>query len=490
MLNDVAGVSAVLRAIGVATWRWEFDSLGFLGVNNFRFEESDAPIWSRVHPRDRERVLNSALQAFRERSVFEVEYRVVDEKGGVRWIHDRGVCIVNAGVPIALHGISMDVTERWRREENERQQRKRLELSSQRRSEFLARIGRELCVSVDSLTAAASGLLRSPSARERRDLLRQVIEEGDHVAASFGRVLDLSCLESERLSIEIGSFSLSSILETVAGDFAESARAKGVLFKVLTEGSLPEVIESDFSRIKQVLFNLIDNAVRFTDRGRVELRVKDVSDPLSRRRRLRFTVRDTGVGIRAEQVPNLFEPFAGGQGLSLPLSKRLARALGGELVLIESQRERGSTFALTIDAGEKNPVPRSGEQVSRGSLRDLRLLVVEEVEENRHLVCRFLESTGVRIEFAEADESVDRILSESFDVVLLSTHLRRVDGFETVRSLRRRDYSKPVIALIGEEKPSERARCLEAGFDDRVWQPLEGVALVETLRRVALRSYR
>jgi CheY-like chemotaxis protein len=215
---------------------------------------------------------------------------------------------------------------------------------------------------------------------------------------------------------------------------------------------------------------------------------------------LEFEVKDTGPGIPAENVAKLFQPFTqgdgsngrrfGGTGLGLYLSKRLAQALGGDLILRETSENRGSTFVFTIDAGPfetdvKFYTERSSGATHEAGLFGTRILVVDDSPDNRMLVTRFLEHSQATVETADnglaAVEAVDKA---DFDLVLMDIQMPVMDGYEAFKQLRQRGFTKPIVALTAHALHSEREQCFALGFDDHLSKPIDRKVLIETISRL------
>ena len=346
-------------------------------------------------------------------------------------------------------------------------------------------------------------------------------------------ILDISKIERGMLRFESVEFKVSSLLSDVHTLMAPLAEQKGLRLRFVAEGHVPNLVRSDSHRIRQILLNLLGNALKFTSQGVVELKIgfkgkatKDDHEANSETRGhqasgfLSFTVSDTGVGIAPEHQSRIFQPFVqgdssvtrkfGGTGLGLYLSRQLAERLGGQLVLVNSTTE-GSTFEACIDAGNIHAAEFvSGQAIvlealgsrvqseimgatSEGCRRTepklltgLRVLVVEDSPDLRLLVGHVLKGSGARCWFAcNGFEGVDEIRKQNFDVVLMDLQMPVMDGYTAVQTLRTEGFSVPVIALTAHAMIGEKERCLECGFSDYLTKPVELRVLVETVARCA-----
>lgn len=288
------------------------------------------------------------------------------------------------------------------------------------------------------------------------------------------------------------------------------ARAKGLELEVEHRGPIPELVRTDPTRLRQILLNLVNNAIKFTESGRVVLRFGMEPGP-DGAERLAFEVQDTGVGLSPEQLERVFRPFVqadtsttrkyGGSGLGLTISQTLARLLGGDLTC-QSQAGQGSTFRVTIDPGPLEGVRRI-EQAPPGVARprsalpmvgsgpDLRgrVLLAEDVSVNRRLISTILLRAGIRVEEAENgriafDKAVAaREAGQPFDLIFMDMQMPEMDGYEATRRLREAGHLRPIVALTSHSMSGERQRCLAAGCDEYMTKPIDRLVLLQVLTR-------
>jgi CheY-like chemotaxis protein len=264
---------------------------------------------------------------------------------------------------------------------------------------------------------------------------------------------------------------------------------------------VPETIIADPARLRQILLNIVGNAIKFTAKGQVSVTLtmqhSESGSPL-----IAFIVKDTGRGISLKERERLFQPFAqadatmtrnyGGTGLGLVLSQKLARALGGDVVLDSSEPGQGSTFIITIRAGEL-PAPVAMRVMSESSsgndlpssdspLEGIRVLLAEDSLDNRNLMKRILLRSGAEIDFAEdGAEAMTKALQGDYDIVLMDMQMPNVDGYSATRELRRRGYGKPIIALTAHAMKEEQDKTLRAGCNSHLSKPLNFKQLISTI---------
>jgi CheY-like chemotaxis protein len=280
------------------------------------------------------------------------------------------------------------------------------------------------------------------------------------------------------------------------------ARAKGLRFELRTNTALPRSIASDATRLKQILTNLIVNAIKFTDRDGVRV-TAGLDLHTDRRPFLRFDVADSGPGIAPKDRERLFLPFERGEGgataaksgsgLGLTIARNFARALGGDVVLARSEPGEGSVFVCYVDPGDLDETQlvtlmdaheQDGDRFTAESdelrIKGKKVLLVEDSEDNRFLLAHVLESAGAEVECAtDGIVAVEKALAGDFDLMLLDIELPYKDGYQVASELRRRDYDRPIVALTAHAMEGEFERCLDSGCDGYIAKPVEGQVLVD-----------
>jgi PAS domain S-box-containing protein len=378
------------------------------------------------------------------------------------------------------------------------------EEASATKSAFLANMSHEIRTPLGAVLGFSELLMSQElTVSERNNSLEVIKRNGRLLSNLINEILDLSKVEAGRLEIEKMDVNVSEILSEVGNFLNLEASEKGIRLTMAAEGGLPKTIFTDPMRLRQILINIIGNAIKFTDRGSVQVKVKLFSDSLERTQ-LCIAVKDTGPGISAEQASKLFTPFTqadpsttrkfGGTGLGLVLSKKLANILGGDVVLTESTPGVGSTFAISIDPGEIEttifsstdfrdqkilpfPIPHPSQ-----NLRHLNILVVEDSPDNQVLIQRLLRMAGAKIQIASnGREALEKVHQSDFDMILMDLQMPEMDGFEATRRLRAQGFRKPIIALTAHAMKEERKRCLESGFDEHLSKPVDREALIRTL---------
>ncbi len=391
--------------------------------------------------------------------------------------------------------------ERARLYEMERSARKEAEAANLAKSRFLANMSHEIRTPLGAIIGFAELLSEDGVSHEdQADCIARILRNGHLLADMINDILDLSKIESEKLEVEQIDFELIPLVQEVISLLQFKAQEKNLRLVLAAVGNLPEVIHSDPTRLRQILINLLGNAIKFTDQGRIEIRMSRERTP-NGNSQLRFNIVDTGVGIPPSQHTRIFEPFMqadssttrkfGGTGLGLAVSRGLAEALGGELHLVKSVVGEGSTFSFTIDIGAPESIvapsiePVSTLKISpQQELAGLRILVVDDNPDNRTYIGSFLTSAGAFIETAanglQAIELTDR---KEFDIILMDIQMPELDGFGAMRHLRAQAYAKPVLALTAHAMSGDRENSLNAGFHDHLVKPIDRLSLIQAIKK-------
>jgi signal transduction histidine kinase/CheY-like chemotaxis protein len=371
--------------------------------------------------------------------------------------------------------------------------------ASQAKSLFLANMSHEIRTPLTAIIGFSEALLDvNQTMSERIEGIKTINRAGKHLLGVINEILNLSKIEAGQLEVERLPVSLFDLLDEVAALARQQAESKGVYFYVKPIFPLPRTIHSDPVRIKQILLNIISNAIKFTEQGEVTLRVRHDAATA----RLVLEVIDTGIGISSEQLARLFQAFAqadasttrrfGGTGLGLALSRQLAEILGGS-ISVESQPGKGSCFTITLDTGVVGSVIHSPEEVLQLAqpsaegmdLRTVsgRLLLAEDNPDNQRLIALKARRLGVEPNVVENGAlAVEAALAQPYDLILMDMQMPVMDGSTAVRTLRDKGYRGPIVALTANTSQQDRQNCLEAGFDGFLSKPIELERFDEILR--------
>jgi PAS domain S-box-containing protein len=379
------------------------------------------------------------------------------------------------------------------------------EAANTAKSAFLANMSHEIRTPLGAVMGFSELMLSAEqSLLEKQKCVEAIKRNGKLLSNIINDILDLSKVEAGKLDVEKTVVPLDEILTDINLLLALEATEKGLKLTLATRGPvLPSKIKTDPLRLRQILFNIVGNAIKFTDTGSISVTIESETKA-DGTALLAFFVKDTGRGISSEQAKRLFEPFAqadssttrrfGGTGLGLVLSKKLARTLGGDVLLKESELGKGSTFVVTIDPGKveyttPSFIPTKIAPEVEGKLEDakihldgMRILLVEDSLDNQLLVTRMLKLSGAQIEVASnGREGVEKALAGEYDVILMDLQMPVMDGHTATQELRRNEYNGLIIALTAHAMAEERQRCEMSGFNSHLSKPIHRKILLQTL---------
>ena len=375
--------------------------------------------------------------------------------------------------------------------------RTKAESASSAKGEFLAVISHEIRTPMNGVLGMLRVVRDTPLSPEQRSYLKTASDSAESLLLLLNDVLDFSKIESGRLELEHAPFQPGATAQSIADLMLARVRDKGLQFDLKLGDNLPGVILGDSARLRQIIVNLLGNAIKFTERGSVELAVACV-ERTPTRAVMHFTVTDTGIGIDSAAQARLFKPFSqadasmsrryGGTGLGLVISMRLAQAMGGA-IQVQSKLNHGTTFRLLLPC--HLPELASGARHEEGprfvtpSLRG-RVLVVEDDAVNRQVIDLFLKKIGVTATFApDGEEAIASATTQEFDLVLMDCQLPGIDGMEATRQIRTKLAGKPLMisALTANASTHVREACLAAGMNDFLSKPVRFELLAGVLQK-------
>ncbi|QEG40938.1 hybrid sensor histidine kinase/response regulator [Roseimaritima ulvae] len=462
-----------------------------------------------AHPDDRSRAADEFLAAAKARQPFSSEFRLRQADGGYRWAVDVGLPRYDAdGTFLGYTGYVIDVHDRKQFEQSLERAKLLAEAANQSRGEFLANMSHEIRTPMAAIIGHADILndhLQDPDNRQVVDTIRR---NGQFLLDIINDILDLSKIDAGKMQIDRKPVRPDAVVAEVRSLMDVRAAEKSLPLNIEFAGPVPEHLNTDAIRLRQILVNLVGNAIKFTDRGEVRMVVRYEAEESDDTGWLHFEVIDTGIGIPAASLNTLFDPFVqvdntstrsfGGTGLGLAICQRLATALDGDIA-VASELGRGSRFTLSIRAKQPGrlvepnltvdtTVAEPAEQIRLSAT----VLVVDDRRDIRYLAQHFIERSGGNVITAtNGQEALDIIAASStppIDLIVMDMQMPVMDGYVATAELRRRNCQLPIIALTANAMKSDRDECLAAGCTDYQTKPLNSTELIAMIDRLVRAS--
>ncbi len=471
-----------------------------------------------LDPRDASRVTEAFRALFAEGKPYDVECRVRRKNGEWIWVHDRAFTTYEKNGVRYADGLLSDITLRKRAEEELHRAKVAAETASRAKSEFLAVMSHEIRTPMNGIIGMTELALDTELTSEQREYLGIVRESADALLTLIDDILDFSRIEAGKLRLAQEQFDLNDTLDGAIKALAIRARHKGLKLACHIPADVPVSLLGDSGRLRQVVLNLVGNAIKFTECGEVALTVR-LASQTTKEAELHFSVADSGIGIPQEQQQRIFDAFAqadssatrkyGGAGLGLSISSRLVGMMKGR-VWVESEVGKGSTFHFTARFGLPTELAPRREAKTETRLRglpalelvapprsrppfqaprNLRVLLAEDNRVNQVLVMHLLDRQGHSVTLAADGREVIRAFERTdFDLVLMDVQMPEMDGFEATAAIRAKERVSgshvPIIALTAHAMKGDRERCLAAGMDGYLAKPIRENELQEVMEGV------
>ncbi len=542
----------VLRGANDGIWDWDLQTDRVFYSDRFQellgYQQGELNVWLSaladiLHPDDFDITWRAVERHFQDREPYHIEHRLKTSSGEYRWFLERGQAVWDDnGAPIRMAGSIKDITVRKRMEEDSREYLREVEATRDRiteqsvqliqqseelarardqaeaaaraKSDFLANMSHELRTPLTAILGYADLLYEEGcdgDAPPRPETVEIIRSNGRHLLELIDDILDLSKIDAGHMTLELAGVSPRQLVEDVLRLMQLRAREKGLSLQADYCFPLPDLITTDALRVRQILVNLVGNAIKFTERGEIRVTVRYEAAT----RRQIFAVADCGIGIRPEQLQRLFAPFTqadatmsrrfGGTGLGLSISKRLAQMLGGDITVM-STHGSGSIFTLEISA-EMSPgatMLNCEPVLNREPAKDAivaarpstepaprltgRILLAEDVPANQKLIAFLLQKWGAEIHVVDNGTlavvaALHAMNAElPFDLILMDIQMPEMDGYAATAALRSQGYSGRIIALTAHASDEDRDRCLASGFDGFAVKPIQKDQLYATCR--------
>ena len=387
-------------------------------------------------------------------------------------------------------------------------EKERSDLASQLKSDFLARMSHEIRTPMSAILGMGELLSGTSLTDEQKDYLHTLQNSGELLLMLINDILDLSKIEAGQLTLESVPLNIRELVESVIHILSHKASQQGLELACRIAPEVPPFLLGDPTRIRQILMNLIGNAIKFTPQGSIQTVVSSLSGEQSIDR-FQFEIQDTGIGIPVEKQKMIFDNFVqaevstsrqyGGTGLGLAISKRLIEAMGGE-IHVESTPGQGSSFIFTLSLQRAPQPPDTLTQPQLQNLQtgtdgapalpNVRILLADDVAVNRRIIEAFLKKTGAHIDIAEnGQEAIEKYKNGNVDLILMDMEMPVMDGFTATRNIRKIENESgvapiPIVALTAHAFSEERQRCLDAGCSHFFTKPIRKADLLELLQEI------
>ncbi|EFI33503.1 multi-sensor hybrid histidine kinase [Desulfonatronospira thiodismutans ASO3-1] len=509
-----------MEATQDAIWDWDIRSgttyfsprwYTMLGYEPYELPQNYDSFLAVIHPADKDEVKKQMDGFLRQSENFSIEYRAVSKNGETLWILTRGKVVQSdeQGRPLRMAGTNVDMTERKLMEQELSQAKKSAETANRAKDRFLENMNHELRTPLNGIMSVLQTLADSELKPAEKEYVEMALNSSSQLLASLNKILELSSLQDDIQQVHPQPFVLHEEMSKLVSFFQPQARNKQIGLELDIQEDVPSWLVSDVGMLRQIVWNLVDNAVKFTHEGKVVLRISKQSDSRQDSEAttvpLLFEVEDTGGGIPHEMQKDIFEPFVIGEhdiqfkryqgtGIGLSVCRQLVRSLGGETG-VESRKGLGSTFyfILELEPGRETEedLPEYEEILNP---ENKCILIVEDEKINLMLIRRMLQKKGFNVLTAMDGREALEVLKSNQDIslILMDVMVPVHDGYELTRMIRKGDFDGlkqvPIVAVTALADAASRQHCFEAGMNAYLSKPVDNSELMKMIRRYLARS--
>ncbi|MBF0193911.1 MAG: PAS domain S-box protein [Magnetococcales bacterium] len=512
LVDNVPGV--VYRCAIDSKWTMFFISNAISDLSGYPAEDfidNNTRCYSSIiHPEDLKHVGFVIDKAIQNHKAFELEYRIIHANGETRWVYERG-CIgqYQDGEPEFLDGVIVDNTERKKMEVQIHNAKQEAEKANNAKSQFLAAMSHDIRTPMNAILGMGEVLSQSNLDNSQRHDLGVLTHAGEGLLALINDILDLSKIEAGQLQMEIVSFDLREMIKGTFHILHQKAKEKNLIFTYQVDPNCFQLVIGDQQRLRQILLNLLGNAIKFTKSGNITLTVESL-----KKDEIQFVVTDTGIGIPAEKLDTIFQPFTqaedsinrrfGGSGLGLSICQLLVEKMGG-IIKVESKLGKGSKFSFyvqlpqsAVGISDTVSTQKSWNKQHHSSVvkdvtkqKPLQILLVDDAEDNQIVVEAFLKKTSHSLTNAKnGKKAVEAFQSSNFDLILMDMMMPVMDGFEATRQIR--SFEKhhgrqptPIVALTANAMKEDMDKTISAGCDLCLSKPIRMANLLNVVDHFA-----
>ncbi|MBI4807016.1 MAG: response regulator [Desulfovibrio sp.] len=476
----------------------------WLAFTGLTFEQSSNDGWMRrVHPDDLPDLRKNLNHHFTFRREFEFHYRLKRADGAWRWITDIGRPSQDAeGAFSGFHGCCFDITDRIEQEQTLKQEKEKAVVAGQVKSEFLANISHEVRTPLNGIMGMLDALSETHPSPEQEELIATATYSAKQLLAVINDLLDVARIEAGNLSLNTSPVNVGELIRKGVGPYSIEARELGISTTINVSSEIDLVMLSvDEVRLRQILFNLMGNALKFTTFGGIICVTAFLSGSIEKMM-LVLQVSDSGIGIPDDKMAVIFDPFVqaegsltrrhGGAGLGLSIVKKLVLMMGGALCVNSSQGE-GTDFVLSIPVSlvpAKEP-EKPGQPFENRTLPKAKALLVEDERVNQLTARRMLEKFGLTVTcVSDGFQAVEAVSTNNYDIVFMDIQMPVMDGLSATRAIRALEASRPgsarlpIVAMTAHAMKGDRQTCLDSGMDEYVPKPLDKTVVLEAAWKV------